>query len=81
MANAARQLSMHMIHPGPAHCKALGYMIEYLKGIEKKDIVIRKLKVLKAVMFCDSNYVTDTDTRNSFSGLVTTLVVTILTCL
>ena len=51
MANAARQLSMHMIHPGPAHCKALGYMIEYLKGIEKKGIVIRSSRFLKLLCF------------------------------
>ena len=59
MENAARELAVHMSHPGPGHCKALGRLIGYLKGKETKCIIIRKPKVLKAVMFYDSNYATD----------------------
>ena len=45
----------------------------------KKYIVAIKPKVLKYIIFCDSNYATDNETRNSFSGLVTTLLGTLLT--
>ena len=31
VANSARELSVHMIHTGPEHWKALGRLIEYLK--------------------------------------------------
>ena len=51
MENAARELAVHMSHPGSEHWKALGHMIGYLKVKEKKCIVIRKHKVLEAVMF------------------------------
>ena len=71
---------MHMSHPGQEHWKALGGFIGYLKGKETKFIIIRKPKVLKAIIFCDSNYARDKDTRNSFSGLVSTLGGTLLTC-
>ena len=30
--NAARELEVHMSHPGPEHWKALGRLIGYLKG-------------------------------------------------
>ena len=72
--NAARELAVHMIHPGPEHWKALGLLIGYLKGKETKCISIRNNKVLKAVMFCDLNYATYKETRKSVSGIVTTLV-------
>ena len=62
------------------HWKALGRLIGYLKGKETKGIIIRKPKVLKAVMFYYSNYATYKDTRKSVSYLVTTLVGTLLTC-
>ena len=32
VANAARELAVHMSHPGPEHWKALGRLIGYLKG-------------------------------------------------
>ena len=32
MENAARELAVHMSHPGTEHWKALGRLIEYLKG-------------------------------------------------
>ena len=73
VGNAPRELAVHMSHPGPEHWKALGCMIGYLKGIETKGIIIRNHKVLKVVMFCDLNYATEKDTRQSVSGLVTTL--------
>ena len=79
--NAGRELAVHMIHPGPDHWKALRSLIGYLKGKETKVIIIRKPKVLKAVMFCGLNYATDKKTRNSVSGLVETLGGTLLTCL
>ena len=55
-------------------------MIGYLKVKDTKVIIIRKPKFMKAVMFYDSNYVTDKETRKSVSGLVTTLEGTLLTC-
>ena len=80
VANAARELVVHMSHPGPEHWKVLGRLIGCLKGKETKGIIIRKPKVLKAVMFCDSDYATDKETRKSVSSLVATLGVTLLTC-
>ena len=53
-------------------------MIGYIKGKETKGIIFRNPKVLKAVMFYDSNYATYKDTRKSVSGLVTTLGGTLL---
>ena len=31
VVNVARELVVHIIHPGPEHWKALGYLIGYLK--------------------------------------------------
>ena len=81
MVNAARELEVHMSHPGPEHCKALVSLIFCLKVKDTKGIIIRKPKVLKAVMFYDSNCATEKETRKTESGLVATLVGTLLTCL
>ena len=80
MANMAMELAVHTIHTGTEHWKSLGRLIGYLKGKETKCIIIRKPKVLKAVMFCDSNYATYKETRNSVCGLVATLGGTLPTC-
>ena len=56
-------------------------MIGCLKGKENKVTIIRNPKVLKAVMFCDTNYATDKETRNSVSGLVAPPGGKLLTCL
>ena len=45
-----------------------------------KCILIRKPKVMKYVMFCNSNYTTDKETRNSVSSLVATLGGIPITC-
>ena len=29
--NEARELEVHMSHPGPEHCKELGHLIGYIK--------------------------------------------------
>ena len=70
-----------MSNLGPEHWKKLGRLIGYLKGKETKGIIIRKPKVLKAVMLCDPNYATDKETGKSVSDLVATLGGTLLTCL
>ena len=79
--NTARELAVHMSHPGTEYWKALGCLIGYLKGKDTKGIVIRNPKVLKAVMFSDSNYATDKETRNNVIILVATFVGKRLTCL
>ena len=79
VANAARELAVHMSRPGPEHWKVLGRLIGYLKVKYTKGIIIRKPQVLKEVMFSGFNYSTDKDTRNSGSGLVDTHAGTILT--
>ena len=71
---------MHTIHPGTDHWKALGRLIGYLKGKDTKGIIIRNPKVLKAVMFCDSNYATDREKIKIVRGLVATLGGTLLIC-
>ena len=58
--------------------KLLGCLIGYIKVKETKGIITRNTKVLKEVMFCDSNYTTDKETRKSVSGLVATLGGTLL---
>ena len=78
--NEVRELAVHMIHPGTEHWKALGCLIIYLKGKKVKVIIIRKPKVLKAVMFCDSNHSIEKETIKSVSGLVATLGWTLITC-
>ena len=65
VANVARELAVHISHPGPEHWKALGRLIGYIKVRETKGIIIINPKVLKAGMFCDSNYATDKETRKS----------------
>ena len=80
VTDTARELAVHMIHSWKEHWKALGHLIGYLKDKYTKCIIIRKPKVMKADMFCDSNYATDKETRNSVSGLVATLGGTLLTC-
>ena len=59
VGNLARQLAVHMSYPGPEHWKALGRFIGYLKGKQAKGNIVRKPKVFKPVMFCDSNYATN----------------------
>ena len=70
-----------MSHPGPEHWKTLGSLIVCLNGKDTRVTIIRKPKVLKAVMFCDSDYSIDKETRNHVSDLVATLGRTVLTCL
>ena len=77
---AARELAVHMNHPGTEHWKALGRLIGYIKFKYPKGIIIKKPKLLKEVMLCDSNYDTDKETRNSVSGLLDTIGGTLLTC-
>ena len=60
--------------------EVIGTFIGYIKGKETKGIITRKPMVLKAVMFSNSNYATDKETRKSVSGLVDTLGGTLLTC-
>ena len=55
-------------------------LIVYLKVKDTKFIVIRKPKVLKDVMFYDSNYAIEKYTRNSVSGIVATLGGTLIAC-
>ena len=70
MANAARELVVHMSHPGQEQWRVLGCLIGYLKVKETKGIIIINPKVMKAVMFCHSNYATGKDTRKSVIVLV-----------
>ena len=51
--NAAMELAVNMIHPGPEHWKALVCLIGHPKYKQTKDILIIKSNILKAVMFCD----------------------------
>ena len=55
MANGARELVVQMSHFGPEHWKALVILVGYLKGKDTKVVIIRKLKVLKAVIFVTQN--------------------------
>ena len=48
--NTSMELAVHMSHSGPEHWKSLGRLIGYLKGKETNGMIIRKPKVLKAVM-------------------------------
>ena len=81
VANVARGLAVHMSHPGTEHWKALGLLIGCLKVKGTKGIIIRKSKVLKSVMFCDSDYGICNETRNWVSGLVATILGTLRTFL
>ena len=78
--NVARELDVHMSHTGPEHWKALGRLIGYLKGKNTKVIIVRKPKVIKAVMFCGSNYARNKETRNIVRVVVTTLGLELITC-
>ena len=50
------------------------------KSKKTKLIKVRNPKILKAVMFCDSNYSMHKETRKSISGQVATLGGKLLTC-
>ena len=50
------------------------------KRKKERRIIIRNPEVLKAVIFCDSHYATDKETRKNVSGLVATLGGTLLMC-
>ena len=78
--NASIELVVHFSYTGTEHWKALRSLIGYLRGKEIKCIFNRNTKVIKYVMFCNSNYATDKETRNSVIVLVTTLGGTILKC-
>ena len=80
VSKTARELDVHMSHHGTEHWKALGNFIGYIKCNNTKGIIIRYPKVIKMVMFCNSNYAMDNETRKSVSGLVAKLVGTLLTC-
>ena len=80
MPNAAKELEVHMIHPGTEDWKALGRLIEYIRGKYTKGIIIIMTKIMKAFMFCDSKYATDKEERKSVSGLFDTLRGTVLLC-
>ena len=80
VVNAERELVVHISHPGSEHWKSLRRLIGYLKGKETKVIFNRNHKVIKTVMFCDFNYATEKDTRNSVIGLVAKLGRSLLTC-
>ena len=79
--SVSRELAVHTSPPGPEHWKALASLIGYLKVKDNKGIIIVNTKVLKEVMFCDSNYATFKETINNVSGLVATLGCTLQTCL
>ena len=81
MENVERNLALHIIHTGTEHWKSLGRLILYLKVKETKGIAIKNPKVLKAVIFCDSDYSMDKEKGKSVRGIVATLGGTILTCL
>ena len=49
--NTARDLSVHMSHPGPEHWKALGRLIGYLKGKRQKAYSSESLRFLKPLFF------------------------------
>ena len=55
--------------------------IVHQKDKDTKGIIIRKPKVLSAVMFYDSNYATDKETIKIVCGLVSTLGGKLLMCL
>ena len=80
VVNAARELAVHMSHPGPEHWKALRHLIGCLKGKYIKGIIIRKPNFLKAVMFFDLNYATKKETKKSVSVIVAKLEGSLLTC-
>ena len=44
VANAARELAVHMIHPEQDYWKALGRLIGYIKGKEAKCIISLAVK-------------------------------------
>ena len=73
LANAVTALVVHIIHTETEHWKELVRFTGYLKGKHTKGIIIIKPKVMKGVIFCDSKYAVDKETRKSVSGLVATL--------
>ena len=58
----------------------MGRLIGYLKSKKTKGNIVRNPKVIKAVMFCDSNYAMNKETIKMVSGLAITFGDTLLTC-
>ena len=77
--NSARELALNMCHSKKEHWKALGRLIGYLKGKRIIGITVINTKVIKEVMFCDSNYATNMETGKNVRGLVAKLGGTLLT--
>ena len=80
MVDTEIEVVVQISHYGPEHWKALGRLIGYIKVKDTKGIFNRNPNVIKDIMFCDSNYAKDKETRKSGIGLVTTLGGTLLTC-
>ena len=51
MANAARELAVHMSHPDIEHGKTLRHLIGYLKGKNTKSLLLEILKFLSQLCF------------------------------
>ena len=58
----------------------MGHLIGYLKSKKTKGNIVRNPKVIKAVMFCDSNYAMNKETIKIVRSLFVTLGDTLLTC-
>jgi hypothetical protein len=63
IANAARKLAQHMLHPGEEHWKALECLVGYLGTTKGKGLIYQRPKELQLVSWADSNYATNEDTR------------------
>ena len=74
VTNTERELAVHMSRPGSEHQIVLGRFIGYLKVKETKFVTIRNTKVLREVMFCDSNYAINKETIKISRGVVATLI-------
>ena len=62
-----------MANPKEIHWKAMSRMVGYLRGKELYGLIFRSSESLTAIQYCNASYDTDTDTRKSVSGMISTV--------
>ena len=73
LCNQVRDLARHMSNPGEQHCKALGRLIGYMKGMKLKGMILRKPIDLRNISLVDADFAKDPVTRKSVGGELHTL--------
>lgn len=72
LAYAVGLISRFMSNPSSSHWSTMKWVLRYLKGIQNVKLVFRKKEDFKVDGYCDSDFTSDLDRRQSISGYVFT---------